>query len=88
MATVLPTSQICLMLALSSFKFFGLYLRVLIQSSMSYSFANLRDTVPHMVQEQRRSGEDFSDVILTDECAVQLEQHSSICFDKKYQPRV
>ena len=73
--------------ALSSFKFFGLYLRVLLQSSMSYTFANLHDTVPHMVQEQQRSGEDFSDVTFTDECTVQLEQHSNICFHKN-QPRV
>ena len=38
-------------------------------------------------REQQRSKEDFSDVIFTDECTVQLEQHSRVCFCKKFQPR-
>ena len=33
-------------------------------------------------KEQLRSKEEFSDVIFTDECTVQLEQHSRICFCK------
>ena len=37
--------------------------------------------------EQLRSKEEFLDVIFTDECTVQLEQHSRICFRKKLQPR-
>ena len=37
--------------------------------------------------EQLRSKEEFLDVIFTDECTVQLEQHSRICFCKKLQPR-
>ena len=35
-----------------------------------------------------RSKEDFADVIFTDECTVQLEQHSRVCFRKRLQPRV
>ena len=31
--------------------------------------------------------EDFADVIFTDECSVQLEQHSKLCFRKHLQPR-
>ena len=38
-------------------------------------------------KEQQRSKEDFSNVIFTDECIVQLEQHSRICFHKRLQPR-
>ena len=37
--------------------------------------------------EQLRSKEEFLDVIFTDECTVQLEQHSRICFRKKLQSR-
>ena len=35
-----------------------------------------------------RTKEDFADVVFTDECTVQLEHHSRICFRKKLQPRV
>ena len=38
-------------------------------------------------KEQLRSKEEFSDVIFTDECTVQLEQYSRICFWKKLQPQ-
>ena len=38
-------------------------------------------------KEQQRSKEDFSNVIFTDECTVQLEQHSRICFRKRLQTR-
>ena len=37
--------------------------------------------------EQLRSKEEFLDVIFTDECTVQLERHSRICFRKKLQPQ-
>ena len=39
-------------------------------------------------KEQLRTGEEFYNVIFTDECTVQLEQHSRICFCKRLQPRV
>ena len=39
-------------------------------------------------KEQLRTGEEFSDVIFTDECTIQLEQHSRICFRKILQPRI
>ena len=39
-------------------------------------------------KEQLRTGEDFSDVIFTDECTIQLEQHSRICFRNRLQPRI
>jgi len=38
-------------------------------------------------QEQLKWNDDFSDVIFTDECSVQLEQHSRLCFRKRLQPR-
>ena len=38
-------------------------------------------------KEQQRSKEDFADVIFTDECTVQLEQHNRVCFRKRLQPR-
>ena len=39
-------------------------------------------------KQQLRSKEEFSDVIFTDECTVQLEQHSRICFRKRFHPRI
>ena len=36
-------------------------------------------------KEQQRIKETFSNVIFTDECTVQLQQHSRICFCKKFQ---
>ena len=39
-------------------------------------------------KEQLRVKEDFSNVIFTDECTVQLENHSRLCFRKRYQPRI
>ena len=39
-------------------------------------------------REQLRLKEDFDDVIFTDECTVQLDHHSRICFRKRYHPRV
>ena len=38
-------------------------------------------------KEQLRVKEDFKNVIFADECSVQLEQHSRICFRKRLQPR-
>ena len=38
-------------------------------------------------KEQLKSKENFADVIFTDECTVQLEQHSQVCFRKKLQKR-
>ena len=38
-------------------------------------------------KEQLKYNEEFTDVIFTDECSVQLEQHSRICFRKQSQPR-
>ena len=38
-------------------------------------------------QEQLTNEEDFSTTIFTDECTVQLENHSKICFRKKRQQR-
>ena len=38
-------------------------------------------------KEQLKYNEEFIDVIFTDECSVQLEQHSRICFRKQSQPR-
>lgn len=35
-----------------------------------------------------RVKEQFTDVIFTDECTVQLEQHSPVCFRKRLQPRL
>lgn len=34
-----------------------------------------------------RANEKFADVVFTDECTVQLEQHSRVCFRKRLQPR-
>ena len=39
-------------------------------------------------KEQRRTNDQFQDVIFCDESTVQLEQHSRICFRKRMQPRV
>ena len=36
---------------------------------------------------QLKSKENFADVIFTDECTVQLKQHSRVCFRKKLQKR-
>ena len=33
-----------------------------------------------LCKEQQQSKEDFSNVIFTDECLVQLEQHNRVCF--------
>ena len=38
-------------------------------------------------KEQLKYNEEFTDVIITDESSVQLEQHSRICFRKQSQPR-
>ena len=38
-------------------------------------------------QAQLANNEQFHNVIFTDECSVQLEQHSKLCFRKKLQPR-
>ena len=38
-------------------------------------------------QTQLANSEQFHNVIFTDECSVQLEQHSKLCFRKKLQPR-
>lgn len=39
-------------------------------------------------QEQINNHEEFENVIFTDECSVQLEQHSRLCFRKKLHPRI
>ena len=39
-------------------------------------------------REQLRVNEAFNDVIVTDECTVQLDSHSHLCFRKEHQPRV
>ena len=38
-------------------------------------------------EQQLENEEDFSDVIFTDECTVQLDHHSCICFRKKGEKR-
>ena len=38
-------------------------------------------------QEQQQVKEDFGNVIFTDESTIQLEQHSRLCFRKRFQPR-
>ena len=38
-------------------------------------------------QEMIRCKEQFQDVVFADECTVQLEQHSKLCFRKRLQPR-
>lgn len=38
-------------------------------------------------QRQINNKEQFRNVVFTDECSVQLEQHSKICFRKQRQPR-
>ena len=38
-------------------------------------------------KQQMDSKEQFKDVIFTDECSVQLERHSRLCFRKRHQPR-
>ena len=38
-------------------------------------------------QKQLEDEEDFSEVIFTDECTVQLDHHSRICFRKNREPR-
>ena len=38
-------------------------------------------------KEQIRVKEKFTDVVFTDECTVQLENHSRLCFRKHLQPR-
>jgi len=38
-------------------------------------------------ETQIKSKEKFEDVIFSDECTVQLENHSKLCFRKKNQPR-
>lgn len=38
-------------------------------------------------KEQIRVKEKFTDVVFTDECTVQLENHSRLCFRKRLQPR-
>lgn len=38
-------------------------------------------------QQQIDNNEQFENIIFTDECSVQLEQHSKLCFRKKFQPR-
>lgn len=35
-----------------------------------------------------RAKEQFADVVFTDECTVQLEQHGRVCFRKRLQPRL
>ena len=39
-------------------------------------------------QRQLDNKETFDDVIFTDECSVQLEQHGKLCFRKEKEPRV
>ena len=39
-------------------------------------------------REQVRVNEQFADVVFTDECTVQLEQHNRVCFRKRLQPRL
>jgi len=39
-------------------------------------------------KEQLETKEDFANIVFTDECTVQLEHHSHICFRKKLQPCV
>jgi len=38
-------------------------------------------------REVVKSKDDFSNLIFSDECTVQLEQHAKMCFRKKKQPR-
>ena len=38
-------------------------------------------------EQQLENEEDFSDVIFTDECTVQLDHHSRTCFRKKGEKR-
>ena len=38
-------------------------------------------------KEQLRVKEDFSNVLFSDECTIQLEHHGRLCFRKKRQPR-
>ena len=38
-------------------------------------------------KKQMDNNEHFKNVIFTDECSVQLERHSRLCFRKRHQPR-
>ena len=38
-------------------------------------------------QEQMKDGEQFENVVFTDECTVQLDHHGRLCFRKQKQPR-
>ena len=38
-------------------------------------------------EEELRSKDNFADIIFSDECTVQLEQHGRLCFRKRKQPR-
>ena len=38
-------------------------------------------------EEEIKSKDDFADIIFSDECTVQLEQHGRLCFRKRKQPR-
>ena len=38
-------------------------------------------------KEELKSKDDFADLIFSDECTVQLEQHGRLCFRKRKQPR-
>ena len=38
-------------------------------------------------KEEIKSKDNFADIIFSDECTVQLEQHGRLCFRKKKQPR-
>ena len=38
-------------------------------------------------EEEIKSKDDFADIIFSDECTVQLEQHERLCFRKRKQPR-
>ena len=38
-------------------------------------------------KEQLRVKEDFSNVVFTDECTIQLEHHGQLCFRKQFHPR-
>ena len=38
-------------------------------------------------EEEIKSKDDFADIIFSDECTIQLEQHGRLCFRKRKQPR-
>ena len=65
--------------------FINVPLRTVFANPVTYMKLNKRKRLIWF-KEQLETKEDFANIVFTDECTVQLEHHSHICFRKSCSP--